>query len=109
MGYETAYTLSIGDVAVNDAIDHVVANQDAYPYSEDVLQEVIKGYCIYAKWYDHEDDMRNLSSAFPEERFILTGYGEDQPDAWAKHFVNGRMQVCTGEIVFPPFDANKLT
>jgi hypothetical protein len=108
MGYYTDYRLSIDDIPIQEVLSHITSNPKAYEYPEDLL-EVVQGFTASTRWYEHEADLRNVSSAFPDRHFILTGCGEDNPDNWAKHFVDGKMQACRGKVHYEPFDENKLT
>ena len=105
MGYNTDYTLTYFSVD-HKAIEAFVKGNYDYP---DFLLELVDGFSNNGKWYEHSEEMRKLSVAFPEIHFELQGFGEEQPDAWVKHFLGGKMQKCEGTITFPPFDKNKLT
>lgn len=59
-------------------------------------------------WYEHEDDMRQLSARFPDMLFTLSGNGEQYDDIWVKYFKAGRMQASYATIVLDPFDETKL-
>lgn len=45
------------------------------------------------KWYDHDDDMKQLSEQFPEYYFLLNGQGEDHDDQWRTVYHNGKI-IC---------------
>ena len=60
-------------------------------------------------WYEHEDDMRQLSTRFPDMLFILSGKGEENEDIWVKYFKGGRMQVSYATIILDKFDERKLS
>jgi len=62
----------------------------------------------WSTWYEHEDDMRQLSSRFPDMLFTLSGEGEENEDIWVKYFKAGRMQASYATIVLDPFDETKL-
>lgn len=98
MGYYTQYSLTITpDVPeVWEAV-----------YSDDVMRFALK-YGEPCKWYEHEEDMRELSRRFPDVLFKLSGHGEKKGDIWVKYFKNGKMQVCKVRIEFEPFDESKL-
>ena len=60
------------------------------------------------KWYNHENDMREISKQFPDIIFQLNGEGEESGDIWVKYFVNGKMQTASAKITFDGFDQKKL-
>ena len=60
------------------------------------------------EWYNHEPEMRKLSSKFPDVLFTLKGAGEESWDIWKKHFKGGKMQICQAKITFEHFDEAKL-
>ena len=82
MGYYTRYTLT----------------QESNPLSDEELALIIAGnewtvYCMDSdgkssgeetKWYEHEEDMKAISSAHPETIFKLHGEGEEAGDIWEK-------------------------
>lgn len=45
------------------------------------------------RWYDHDDDMKQLSTQFPDYYFLLNGRGEEHEDQWRKVYHNGKI-VC---------------
>lgn len=63
----------------------------------------------WCKWYEHEDDMRQLSSRLPDILFTLSGKGEENEDMWVKYFKAGRMQLSHATITFDQFDEQKLS
>ncbi len=75
---------------------------DGYQFNED-------GWMSECKWYDHESHMRIVSKQFPKVLFKLHGEGEEAGDLWDKYFLDGKMQKCRAEIVYPPFDKKKLS
>jgi len=60
------------------------------------------------KWYEHEENMRELSRINPEVIFTLKGEGEESGDIWAKYFHQGKMQHAQAQIKFEEFDPLKL-
>lgn len=103
MGYNTSYELSIlGDhyellesIIENDREMFYGINSDGSTYDS-------------VKWYDHEIDMKYISSLHPSHIFMLEGSGEDSGDIWVKYFKGGKMQVCRAKITFDEYDEEKL-
>lgn len=62
------------------------------------INEVLSEEC---KWYDCFDDMKQLSSEFPEIKFTIYGDGEDSDDRWVAYFVAGKGEEYQAEIVYP--------
>lgn len=56
------------------------------------------------KWYDYDDDMRNLSLQFPDYVFVLSGQGEEYDDMWRWFYINGHARGGMAEIVYPEID-----
>jgi hypothetical protein len=59
-------------------------------------------------WYDHEEDIADLSKRFPDLVFELEGEGEYPRDIWIKYFKNSKMQKCPAKITFDKFSAERL-
>ena len=100
MGYYTDYTF---DDNVSDEAIEFIENWD-FGYGEGFLLDP----CESVKWYEHDSDMKFLSSKFPNELFILYGVGEENLDLWVKYYKNGKVQVSQGEVVYEEFDETKL-
>lgn len=64
--------------------------------------------CGESTWSEHEKDMKELSNVFKDILFRLHGEGERVADKWNKYFMNGKMQYCQGEVMYPPFTKEKL-
>lgn len=123
MGYYTGYSLSIhkkGPVLKKDEdifdpfeeettagvnpITYLRAFSDGAKYAIDS-----RGYCSdHTKWYQHDEDMIKLTKAYPGWVFELHGEGEESGDFWNKYYKDGKMQLCGGKIVYPPYDESKL-
>ncbi|MCY9052493.1 hypothetical protein MOE90_02145 [Bacillus spizizenii] len=103
MGYYTDYKLEIDPEPIG-LLKYLTKN------------DLLDSYLFYAltdrgsemKWYDHEDDMKDISKAFPEALFTLNGDGEESGDVWRKYFKNGKMQTCRAGIVFDEYDEKEL-
>jgi hypothetical protein len=74
---------------------------DAEPNNfEDVLYESMK-------WYDHDNDMRELSKLYPDYYFTLRGSGEEWGDWWQKLFRDGELLgAVEGDVIYPDFDVS---
>lgn len=53
------------------------------------------------KWYDHTNDMIEISKQFPNITFILDGEGEERSDIWREYYCNGEWEGVDAEIIFP--------
>jgi hypothetical protein len=51
------------------------------------------------KWYEHESDLKRLSTNFPDVLFHLTGTGENEGDIWDAFAWNGRFKKTKAQIV----------
>lgn len=54
----------------------------------------------YIQWIRMEEDMKNLSLAFPEYGFELEGVGENPDDRWKRYFYQGKMQFTKCQFVY---------
>jgi hypothetical protein len=54
------------------------------------------------KWYDHEDDMKEIAKQFPSILFELHGEGEENGDLWVKYFKGDKFQHCPAKITYDP-------
>lgn len=61
-----------------------------------------------ARWYNYEDDLKKLSSEFPNLLFELYGEGEEQTDIWKCYFFAGKIQHAKAKIIIDDFDYSKL-
>lgn len=55
------------------------------------------------KWYDHDEDMLELSKKWPGVVFILDGDGEDTGDIWRSFYNNGKTYQWRPKIDRPKF------
>ena len=110
MGYYTYYSMSMKNIKDRAEFEDIISKIKEYKLFE---------YCIFdkqcyydfshdgeigggdeAKWYDHEQDMRAISTFFPDVVFCLHGEGEDRDDLWNKYFKNGEMEACYARIEY---------
>jgi len=119
MSYYTDYTLSVysavrddsGALKMSDKIPSILEQQ----ISDEIEKmnvfpdgDITDSYYVSTTWYDHEKDMRLLSTKFPDFVFWLSGNGDNCEDMWQKFFVGGQMQECYAQIVYDDFDPTKL-
>ena len=116
MGYYTAYNLD-AETYNRKTGERTCLPADMYDKINEVLKEKdVLGYALTedwecfdaVKWYDHDDDMIEVSKLFPGVLFALHGEGDNSEDMWDAYYLNGKMQYCGAEIVYPPFDPEKL-
>jgi len=60
------------------------------------------------KWYEHADDMKEMSLAFPGVLFTLSGEGEDAGDIWKEYYLDGKYQADKAVLRFDGFNKDKL-
>lgn len=53
------------------------------------------------KWYDWEEDMKEIAKKYPAIEFRVEGSGEDKDDWWVALFKGDRFQI---KYVEPPID-----
>src|SRR5262245_45176353 len=105
MGYYTKYKLEVetDNPLEIESMKYILT--DISGWNQD---SVFDGYGDGQKWYDHENDMKELSRRYPDAVFHLHGEGEENEDIWEKHFKNGKTKVCKAQIVIAPFDPKEL-
>lgn len=110
MGYYTDYKLSwkIEDDADIDTDEAIRQWLDENNNDEQFYGVWPEGEAESCKWYNHEDDMKKLTNAFPHILFTLEGRGEESGDIWIKYFLGGKCQRAKARIVLDEFDPKKL-
>ena len=96
MGYYTNFTVSYKEV-------------NGFPIELDVVGEIEKKLeemefedgNFNSKWYHFTEDMCKLSVEFPYVLFTLHGEGEESPDLWEEHYLDGKYQTAVAKIVYP--------
>lgn len=109
MGYYTAYSLT-WEIKDKSKLDEYLTPSN-YIKTHDELSFALSedgSTSERSKWYEHERDMMEMSEAMPAYLFTLSGEGEEAEDLWRKYFINGKMQICKAEIVYPPFNPAQL-
>lgn len=115
MGYYTRFDINIYD---KDTKASLFDNPNTVDKWETIMREIIAkvmndppeeipGKEIYwffdekHKWYDHVEDLLNVSEMFPDVIIAVEGEGEEACDLWRKYFLNGDYEECFAEIVYP--------
>ena len=106
MGYCTAFTLMIdtGQKKISEILTEI--DPDLRDRLDGIDDDGSSADSV--TWYNHEQDIRELSLAYPDYVFTLYGDGDDSEDMWYKHFKNGKMQACYAKITYDDYDENKL-
>lgn len=89
MGYYTEYTFSVIKNLNNIELDTflgILTDIAEYDFNPDGTTHGIK-------WYDHEKDMLELCSRFPDCVFLLEGVGEEDGDIWRQYYKHGEVVV----------------
>ncbi len=95
MGYCTTYDLTLLDpkdmTGIEDprTIERVVALLKEKGIIGYALDESLS-CCDSVKWYEHENDMLDISRKVPDVLFLLWGSGDDAEDLWEHYFLNGK-------------------
>jgi hypothetical protein len=100
MGYYTRYSLEIMPEPSNELLEEQV-----YGIS---IMDLMYDDSNSMKWYSHEKDMTELSTAYPGYTFILDGDGEDAGDVWRSFYKNGKHYDWKLKFERPDFDELKL-
>jgi hypothetical protein len=135
MGYYTYFDLDIDDSQVKDQvekkkqseIEEIQQSNISNELKKRLIKDVEKMYETsvvtkndvvnflsfnpfgdHCKWYEHTEDMRNVSKKYPNVLFTLTGNGEEPDDMWVKYFMNGKVQIEKAVITYGKFDLKKL-
>lgn len=99
MGYYTNYSLSADKELPETFGDNF----------ESVTGYILDGMDLYyAKWYDHDKDMKKISTLYSDILFTLKGEGEEPGDLWIAYYKNGKVQLENAQITYSPFDESKL-
>lgn len=105
MGYNTEYCLEIKNHTDED-LDYL----DFMLQKEDCAVTVNGESYGETKWYEHEEDLKKISTKFPGLILQLDGEGEESGDIWRKYFKDGKMQSANTkvEIIHEPFNEDLL-
>lgn len=103
MGYYTDFIINVEGEEMSDDIVNAITSisQFEFEWHDDEIS-------TYSKWYDCDDDMRELSELFPDKLFRVDGQGEDPDDIWRLYWKNGKVQESKRTVSYEPFDETKL-
>jgi hypothetical protein len=95
MSYITLYSLEFD---TPELMNEIIAAMD------DIDGGGLATGCSFSyPWYEHEEDMLEISKQFPDAVFILSGIGKEFPDIWKKRFIRGQVDEIRANITFPDF------
>lgn len=106
MGYYTNYCFEVKVSSVEKIKEIIKKFNEILGWEELDLNNITDDGIIAdfeLKWYEHDEDMKKLSSLFPEYAFYLEGQGEDREDWWKAIFKNGVEKISYAELVPPQF------
>ena len=116
MSYETTYCLSWDETsptkeelaqALAENIDGSTPGQQDYEDVTSDWMEMLEGDITENRWESHEKDIAKNSRMWPGTLFMLSMHGE-QCESHQDYFLNGMVQTVPGEIIFPPFQPERL-
>ena len=110
MGYTTTFSLDIKGCKTEEeyaSLCEKMKEKDLFGYAfsspyEFNEEENIQSFDSFdnVKWYTSEQDMLELSAAFPQITFRLHGVGEEAGDLWNEYFHNGKAEFCQSTIIY---------
>lgn len=106
MGYTTYFTGSVDGPTelLEEFFDWLEGHDEFGKYGADPHGFVNSEFGDDMSWYDHEEDVAELSKQFPHILFFLKGEGEEAGDVWKLWARNGKTKKVQAELVFPEFD-----
>ena len=113
MGYNTTFRITVEGSSFTDFFKAIgklpkynreevvstIACYNGIPVDLDNIDKI----CGYGKWYDHEEDLKLISSYF-DGIIHVYGEGDTNGDMWHKSFKKGLMQRRDAIITFPEYD-----
>ena len=100
MGYYTWYTLDI----IKDPDNQIDDFYEEFDKLTGLANDLKKYDGTEAKWYNWENDMKELSKKFSKMLFRISGDGEEQFDVWNCYFCNGKSYYREIQTYWEPFD-----
>ena len=108
MRYNTCFSITVLDNNLNPVSDTIsniiilkIVTISGYEREQFQYHEPIK-------WYDHENDLCEISSGSKDLIIKVEGFGDETGDIWIKYFHNGKLQVCNAITTFAPYDPYEL-
>lgn len=98
MGYYTDFSLYAKTLRTHKPVSQEVRGEinDYFEAQGDNSQLFYLEWSIFnqywydhAKWYDRDEEMKELSKCFPDVVFWLEGMGEDADEKWREYYWNG--------------------
>ena len=108
MGYMTSYKLMILDprdprvIRLSRHYEVLAALKAQVEYADFALNRDgdTNEEC---KWYDAIADLREFSKQYPDDLFVLQGFGEEAGDMWIAYFLGGNTYQQPAKITFAPY------
>lgn len=101
MGYYTQYHFGVQG-ATPEELQAIGEEKTNYGPLTSMFGSTLADDSSDIKWYEHEQDMTNLSLKYPTVLFILDGSGEEKEDLWRKFFKNGHVEEHRASQWVPP-------
>lgn len=110
MGYYTSYEMDVKNVksqTEHEALYEALSKKDiiGYAFYDGDWSEPISCSSFRSddmvKWYEHDEDMLEISRKFPDMTFKLYGTGDDPDDRWYALYKNGEMEKIDAVIIWP--------
>lgn len=106
VGYYTTFKMGVESNEDNDTeslkqFQYDIDSEYEFGSEELQLDWLIHGDCDNMKWYDHHEDMCELSKRYPNLLLWLTGNGEESGDIWKAWYRNGKSVVVKPKLDFP--------
>ena len=90
MGYDTFYSMEIEPAeSEKQVIDCITSHFPSGGDLDWLAKESFRS--AESRWYDHDADMKRLSSLLPGITLTLGGHGEDDTDQWTKTYRCGEL------------------
>lgn len=106
MGYYSDFVLTVNGEKRVDAAKAVVDRLKKHDYFPTRKGARVK--LDHAKWYESEEDMREISAEFPDEIFVLEAEGEEG-GPYRVYYQNGKSQYVEPKMTWEPFNPDNLT